>query len=276
MGQVTIETIKALREQTGLPMMECKRALQEADGDMEKAIELLRKSGQKMMAKRADRETAFGRIGMYSDYAGKVSTMVELLCESAPVAKNDEFVQLADDMARQLAVGPGAASGDELLDQPNPSAPETTLRDRLEEVMNRIREKFSVGRLLRIDGPCGSYLHHDGSKAALVEVEGDNAELARDVCMHVVAARPVALNRDQLDSEMIEKERHIVTEQTLAEGKPEKVVPKIVEGRMNSFFAQHCLLEQPYVKDSNQSVGDVAKAGGLQILRFVFWEIGKE
>jgi len=276
MSQISAGVVKALRERTGLPMMDCKRALEEAEGDAEKAIEILRKAGQKVMEKRADRETAFGRIAIYQDFGGKRAAMVELLCESAPVTKSPDFIELAEDLVQQLALGPGARSAEELLAQPSRKDPARTLKDRLTEVVNRIRESFRLGRILRLDGACGVYLHHDGSKAALVEVEGGDADLAKEICMHVVAMRPKAMNRDELDPALVAKEREILTEMTRQSGKPENIIPKIVEGRMKDFYAQNCLVDQPFVKEPAKSVQQFAGEHGMKLIRFIYWEIGKE
>lgn len=273
MPEITASAVKALRERTGLPMMDCKRALEEAQGDPEKAIEILRKAGQKIMEKRAGRETAFGRIGLYTD-SGRTA-LVELFCESAPVAKAEDFVSVVSELAKQLAVGPGASSAEELLNQPS-SQPGKTLRDLFEEAVNRIREAFRIGRLLRVEGSCAAYLHHDGTKAAVVQVEGTNLQVARDIAMHIVAMRPTALRREDLDPALVEKEREILTEATRKEGKPENIIPKIVEGRLKDFYSQHCLVDQPFVKDPKKTVGKVAQEAGLTIVRYWYWELGKE
>jgi elongation factor Ts len=273
---ITAADVKALRDKTGLPMMDCKRALEEAGGDKEAAIDLLRKAGKKTMEKRAGRETSFGRIAVLSDMERGVAAMVELLCESAPVAGNEEFVQLATDLVEQLANSPGAASSDALLEQPSPSQPDKKLREQLDDLTNRIREVFRVGRVARVNGPCGGYMHHNGSVGVLVEVEGGNAELAKDVCMHIAAMRPAAVSKDDLDPELVAKEREILSEAARGEGKPEKIIEKIVEGRMRNFFAERCLTEQPFVKDDKKTVGKFAAEAGMKIQRFLHWEIGKE
>ncbi|MGQ9504900.1 MAG: translation elongation factor Ts [Thermogutta sp.] len=274
MPEITAAAVKALRDRTGLPMMDCKRALEQAQGNPEAAIEILRKSGQKVMEKRAGRETAFGRIGMYHEPGAKTA-LVELLCESAPVAKAEDFVALAGELAKQLALGPGATDADALLNQPS-SQPGKSLRDVFEETVNRIREAFRVGRILRVDGACAAYLHHDASKAAVVEIEGNQLDVARDIAMHVVAMRPKALRREDLDPTLVAKEREILTEATRKEGKPENIIPKIVEGRMKDFYSQHCLVDQPFVKDPKTPVGKVAENAGIKLLRYWYWEVGKE
>src|SRR5574340_828797 len=168
MPEITAATVKALRDQTGLPMMDCKRALQETGGDAAAAVEWLRKQGKKTMATRAGRETSAGRIGLYSDFATGQNAMVELLCESAPVANHEDFIALAGDLAKQLATGPGAASPEELLAQPSPSKPGTKLHDQLDELTNRLREVFKLSRIVRIDGTCGAYAHHNGMVGVLL------------------------------------------------------------------------------------------------------------
>ncbi|MHB8897681.1 MAG: translation elongation factor Ts [Thermoguttaceae bacterium] len=276
MSNITAAAVKALRERTGLPMMDCKKALQEVGGDEDAAIELLRKAGKQTMDKRADRETSTGRIAVYTDIQAPVGAMVELLCESAPVANNEEFVKLAEDLARQLATGPGAATTDELLDQPSPSSPQATLRSVFDDLNNRIREVFRLNRIVRIDAPCGGYVHHNGGLGVLLEIQGENASLAKDICMHVAAMRPFVVAIEELDEALVAKEREILTEAARHEGKPEKIIDKMVEGRLRNFYAERCLNEQPFVKDDKQTVSQAAAAGGIKIVRFVHWEVGKE
>lgn len=275
MAEITAAQVKSLREQTGLPMMDCKKALQETGGDSEKAIEWLRKKGAKTMEKRSGRETSAGRIAVYIDSQAKVGAMVELQCESAPVAANEEFVQLAADMAKQLAVGPGADSAEKLLAQPSPSKPGKTLKDQFDDLTNRIREVFRLQRMERIDGLCGGYVHHNGAVGVLLQIEGGNETLAKDICMHIAAMRPAVLNVEDLDPVLVEKEREILAEASRKEGKPENIIGKMVEGRIKSFYAERCLVEQPYVKDDSLTVGKAAQGAGMKLVRFVHWELGK-
>lgn len=276
MAEISAAVVKALRERTGLPMMDCKRALGEAGGDQEKAVELLRKAGAKTMEKRAGRETSFGRIALVAQLEPGLGAMVELRCESAPVANNEEFVQLAGDLAKQLAANSALTSPQELLAQASPSKPGKKLQDVVDDLTNRIREVFKVERIARIDGPCGGYVHHDGAKGVLLNVSGSDAAVAKDICMHIVAMRPKCTRKEELDPVMVEKERDILREAARREGKPENIIEKMVEGRLRSFYAEHCLLEQPFAKDPSKSVGEVAKEAGLSIVGFVHWEIGKE
>ncbi|MCS7238762.1 MAG: translation elongation factor Ts [Thermoguttaceae bacterium] len=278
MPEITAAMVKALRDRTGLPMMECKQALIETGGDPEAAIEWLRKSGRKTMAARQDRETSAGRIVVYVDPATRVGAMLELFCETAPVANNEQFINLASELVRQLACGPGADSPEALLSQPIPSDPSRKLQDLFEEVNIRIREVFRIGRMLRWEGVAAGYAHHDGTVGVLLAAEGGDPALAKDICMHIAAMRPQVVSRNDLDPQKIEKEREILTEQARAEGRPENVLAKVVEGRLRTFFAECCLLDQPFVKGSSDkdTVGDVAKKAGMKIHRFVRWVLGKE
>lgn len=276
MSEITAAAVRTLRERTGLPMMDCKKALQEAGGDTDKAVELLRKAGAKMMEKRAGRATSSGRIAVYvSPDAGR-GALIDLRCESAPVAANEQFVQLASDLAQQLAEGPGAASPEVLLAQPSPSKTAPTLQQQFDDLNNRIREVFKVERILRIDGHCGGYAHHNGATGVLLRFDGGNAELARDICMHVAAMRPAVLHTSELDPAVVAKEREILAEAARKEGKPEKIIDKMVEGRLRNFYAECCLAEQPFVKDDKRTVGQVAKEAGMTLVEFVRWELPKE
>lgn len=276
MAAITAAAVKALREKTSLPLMDCKKALTECDGDEDAAIQWLRERGLKVMGGRTDRETAFGRFGLYFGADKATGGIVELKCESDPVAKNEEFIQLANDLAEQLATGPGATTADELLAQPSPSKDGQTLGEQRDDLMNKIREVFNIGRLQRIDGASGGYSHNAGTIAGvLAGVTGGNDEAAKDVCMHVAAMRPAALNVADLDAAEVEKERGILREAALQEGKPENIVDKMVEGRMKSYYAERVLLEQPFVKEPKQSVGQYAKENGMEVTQFVHWVLGE-
>jgi elongation factor Ts len=276
MAEITAVAVKKLREKTGLPMMDCKSALAESQGDEAKAIELLRKRGAALMGGRASRETAFGRFGIYVGLDKKAGAIVELKCESAPVAGSTEFIQLANDLAQQLATGPGAATPDELLDQPSPSKKGMTLREQKDEMFNRIREVFNVGRMRRLEGPTGGYSHNSGTVAGvLLAVQGGDDVLAKDISMHIAAMRPAALSKEQVPAELVDKEREILREAALREGKPANIVDKMVEGRLKNFFAERVLLEQPFVKDDKQTVGAIAAKSQMQLREFVHWELGE-
>jgi elongation factor Ts len=279
MAEITAAAVMALRDKTGLPMMECKKALQECGGDTEAAVDWLRKQGIKTQALRADRETSCGRLAVYTDLDRGVGTIIELRCESPPVAGSPDFRDLANDMAKTLALGPGASTPEELLAQPSSMQPGRTLAELKNELFNRMREVFDLARIRRIDAPCGGYAHHDGSKAALVELTGDTsgakaAEVGKDVAMHVVALAPQAITKEDLDPAVVAKERDILTEAARKEGKPENIIAKMIEGRLRNFFAQCVLLEQPFVKDDKQSVGQLVKSAGIGIRHVENWKLG--
>ena len=279
MAAVTAAAVMALREKTGLPMMECKKALTECGGDTEQAVEWLRKQGVKTQAMRADRETSMGRLAIYTDLEQGVGTLVELKCESAPVAGSPDFKDFVNDIAKTLALGSGASSPEELLAQKSQSQPDKTLGEIKDDLFNRMREVFELSRICRIDAPCGGYAHHDGSKAALVEIAGETAgpqaaEVAKDVAMHIVALSPKAIVKEDLDQAVVDKEREILTEAAKQEGKPENIIHKMIEGRLRNFFSQCVLLEQPFVKDDKQSVGKLLKSAGLSVKRMEHWKIG--
>jgi elongation factor Ts len=279
MAEITAAAVMALRDKTGLPMMECKKALQECGGNTEQAVEWLRKQGVKTQAMRADRETSTGRLAVYADPAKNVGTIIELKCESAPVANSPDFKALAEDIATTLALGPGAKTPAELLAQKSHAHPDKTLEEIKNDLFNRMREVFDLARICRIDAPCGGYAHHDGSKAAIVEIAGkttgaDAATVAKDISMHVVALAPQAITKEDLDPEAVAKEREILTEAARGEGKPENIIAKMIEGRLRNFFSQCVLLEQPFVKDDKQTVGQLAKSAGLDVKRVENWKLG--
>lgn len=275
MAEVTAKMVKELREQTQLPMMKCKKALVEAGGDMEAAKDALRKEGEKFIDGRGDRTTEEGRIAIYTDIENGPCAMVELQVESAPVAANEDVIALANDLAKQLATGPGAATPDELWEQPSPSQAGKTLKEVRDEIVNRIREVFRMPRILRIDSPCGGYVHHDAKSGVLLQVEGGNADLAKDISMHVAAMKPAAAVKDEVDPAIVEAERNVQIERARSEGKPENIIEKMIEGRMRNFYSEIVLEEQAFVKDDKQSVGDVAKAAGMKIKGFKLWKVGE-
>ncbi len=277
MAEITAAAVMALREKTGLPMMECKKALAECGGNTDQAVEWLRKQGIKTQSMRADRETSCGRLAVYTDPAKGVAAIIELKCESPPVAGSPDFKDFCNDIAKTLALGPGAATADELLAQKSLAHPDKTLGELKDDLFNRMREVFELSRIKRVDAPCGGYAHHDGSKAALVEIAGAGAaaaaETAKEIAMHVVALAPQAVTKEDLDPAVVEKEREILTEAARKEGKPENIIAKMIEGRLRNFFAQCVLLEQPFVKDDKQTVGQLAKQAGIEIKSVDNWKL---
>jgi elongation factor Ts len=275
MPEITAAMVKQLRDETQLPMMECKQALNETGGDMEAAKQKLREAGKKIMGKRADRTTEEGRIGVYASVDNKVGAMIELQCESAPVAANAEFIQLANDLAKQLATGPGAKTPEELWAQPSPSRQGMTLEEQRDELQNKIREVFRLSRMERINAPAGGFVHM-AKIGVLLEVEGGNDELAKDVALHVAAMNPKAATKDALDPTLVAAEKEIQKERARQEGKPENIIEKMIEGRMRNFYAEHVLEEQPFVRDESQTVGKLAGAGGMKLKRFIRWQLGEQ
>ncbi|MDR0704018.1 MAG: translation elongation factor Ts [Planctomycetaceae bacterium] len=274
---ISASQVKAFRDKTGLPMMDCKRALVEADGDEEKAVEILRKAGAKTMAGRTDRETESGRIAIFTDTKRQVSAMVELLCESAPVANTEEFIALVNGLAEQLATGPGAKTPDELLAQPFPGKSGVTLKQFYDDLVNKIREVFRLTRIVRVEGSCGAYVHHNAAVGVLLPIEGTNVNLAKDISMHVASMKPQALSEKDIDPVIVEKERQFVVEQVKTQNanKPDNIIEKIVDGKMKSFFAERTLLGQPFVKDSAKTVAQICGEGKIKIKEMIHWVLGR-
>ena len=276
MAEITAAAVKALRDKTQLPMMDCKKALSEAGGNEEAAIRWLREQGKKFLGSRNERSTEEGRLALH--HAPTVGAIIELQCESAPVASQEDFVQLAKDLAQQLATGPGASTPEELLAQPSPSKQGMTLQEQLDELANKIREVFRLARLERIEGTTGGYLHHDAKTGVLVHFEGGTPEVAKEVAMHITAAdpRPKVVNREEVDAAEVKAERDFLVEQARKEGKPDNIIDKMVDGRLRNFYAERVLVEQPFIKDDKTTVGKFAEAAGMKLKKFVRWQLGKE
>jgi elongation factor Ts len=275
MADITAAMVMKLRDKTQLPMMDCKKALQKSGGDEEAALRQLREDGIKIMAMRQDRSTEEGRLATYASINPPVGTLIELQVESAPVAKHEDVVALANDLAKQLAIGPGAKTPDELWKQPAPSKKGMTLGQWKDDLENKMREVFRLTRIHRIDAPAGGYVHHDAKSGVLLEVEGGNDDLAKSVAMHVAAMKPKSTTTADLDPALVTKEREILTEQARKEGKPANIIEKMIDGRMRNFYAEHVLSEQPFVKDDKQTVGKIAEAGGMKLKRFIRWQLGE-
>jgi elongation factor Ts len=276
--EIAATDVKKLRDRTGMPFGKCKEALVKTNGDLEKAVEELRKTNKDAQDKFGARETAEGRIGVFIDPAQKVGAIIEVRCESAPVVKSDLFVQLANDLARQVALK-GATTPEALLAQPFVDNPQHTVNDRIGEVVGMIRENMRPARMARLTGLLGSYVHHDGSVGVLLEVAGDKADpqLLRDVCMHITAKNPMAAVREQVPAEKVAKETEIARAQAAEQGKgkPANIIDKIAEGKLRTWFAENVLAEQPFVKDDSKTVGDLLKAHGLKLVRFVRYRVGE-
>jgi elongation factor Ts len=275
MAEITAAAVMALRDKTGLPMMDCKKALQQSGGDEAAAIKFLREQGIKTQSIRADRETACGRIAVYTDHAKGIGAMVEMKCESAPVANSPEFTAYVNELAKVLATTPSVKTAEELLAQPSLTKAGQTLGQVKDDMFNRIREVFNLSRLERASNVVGGYAHHDGSCGALVHVEGGNADAAKDIAMHVVAQKPMVTSKEDMDPVAVEKEREILAAAARKEGKPEAIIAKMIDGRLRNFFAMHVLNEQPFVKDDSQTVAKYAAGHKMKVLKFVRWDLGK-
>jgi len=278
--EISATVVKAFRDKTGLPMMDCKRALVEANGDEDKAFEILRKAGAKTMATRTDRETEAGRIALFTDPKKQVSAMVELLCESAPVANTEEFIALANGLAEQLATGPGAKTPEELLAQPFPGKKGVTLQQFYDELVNKIREVFKLPRIIRIEGPCGAYVHHNAAIGVLLPIEGENTELGKDIAMHVASMKPQVLSEKDIDPAIVQKERDMVITEVQGDeknkNKPENVIQKIVDGKMEKgLFAERTLLWQEFVKTKGKTVAQVCEEGKIKVKEMIYWGLGQ-
>jgi elongation factor Ts len=272
--QITAAMVKALRDKTGLPMMDCKKALTEAGGDEDKAIEWLRKAGLGRIQKMAARETAEGRIACHVDPRRQCAGIVELRCESAPVSGTEDFVNLANLAARQAAESE-VADPQQLLEQPLADDPSRKLSDAMHDVFNRIRENMKLARAARLTGHVGQYVHHNAQVGVLVEMSEECPDqLKADVCMHIAALKPGALRREQVDPAEVERERQAVAEE--AKGKPENIVEKIVTGKLNRWYSEFVLLEQPFAKDDKKSVARMLMdiSPSLTVKRFLRFEVG--
>lgn len=280
MAEITPTLVKSLRDRTNAPFGDCKAALVEAAGDLNAAIEILRKKNSAIQAKASGRETADGRVGIWLAPDGTSGGIIELRCESAPVAKNEMFVELAKDLAQQVAVKGPAANGDAMLTEGHHSQAGKTIKERIADVVGLLRENIRPHRMVSYKGgQVGGYVHHDGSVGVLVHVEGGKADpaLLRDIAMHITAKTPVAVSRDQIDPAQIEKEREISKAQAAetSKGKPANIVEKIAENRLNTWLKESVLNEQPFVKDESKTVGDLLKAAGLKAVGFTRFKVGE-
>ena len=270
MANYTAADVKKLRDLTGSGMMDCKKALEESDGDFDKAIELLRIKGAKDVDKRAERTTSNGLV------VASGGTMVELNCETDFVAKSDDFIALADQIL-QVAVDQKPADVDALRSAPLDGG---TVEDAVQGLSARIGEKLQLKRYIHVDGPVAVYLHKRATDlppviGALVSYEGSNDEAARGVAMHVAAASPRYTTRDQVPSDVVDHEKKIAEATAREEGKPEQVVPRIVDGRVNGFYKDVVLLEQSSVQDQKKTVKALLDEAGVTVKDFVRFEVGQ-
>ena len=290
MAAVTAAMVKELRERTNAGMMDCKKALLAADGDMDKAIDWLREKGLAQAAKKASRVAAEGVVAQYVTPCGCTGVIVEVNCETDFVAKTDNFAAFANNVAKHIAKA-NPADVDELMNQKFVDDETKTISDLVSEATVAIGEKISVRRFARFqtEGVVATYIHMGGKVGVLVEVatseEGKNndavKQFAHDLSLQIAAAKPEAVRREEVDSEKLEKEREIQRAKALEAGKPEKIVDRIVDGQIEKYYKEVCLLDQQFVKDPDKSIkglmAEVSKAAGapLDVVRFVRFERGE-
>jgi len=271
MATISAADVKKLRELTAAGMMECKKALEEADGDFDKAVEILRISGAAKAAKRgAERETSNGLV------AADGTALIELLCETDFVAKNSDFLELAAQIAAVANAG-GLGDREAVLAAALPDG--RTVEATTTEMAGVIGEKIELGRVAVLSGTVATYLHHRASDlppqvGVIVAYTGDE-EAARGAAMQIAAMRPQYLTRDEVPADIVENERHIAEATAKEEGKPEQAMPKIIEGRVNAYFKDNVLLEQPSVVDNKKSVAQVLADAGTTVTAFARFEPGQ-
>ena len=287
---ITAEVVRQLREETGAGMMDCKSALVEAQGDMEKARAVLRKKGLAAAARKASRTASEGAIGAHLAADGRGGVLVEVNCETDFVAKTPDFQSLVKEVAANVARG-AAEDVPTLLGQPLAGGASRTVGDLVQETIAFIKENIVVRRFARFQVPAGeaglvaAYIHPPAAKVGvLVELAAKSkdaatlAALGKDVAMHAAAASPAAalyVSRDQVPADVLAKEKEIYREQALASGRPAAVVDKIAEGKMKEYYATYCLLEQPYIREPKTTLGQHL-GGGAVVKRFARFRLGEE
>jgi elongation factor Ts len=272
---ITAQMVKELREKTGAGMMDCKKALQETDGDMEKAIDFLREKGIAKAAKKSDRIAAEGITAIQTE--GNDAVILEVNSETDFVAKNEGFQVLVKELSAHL-LNNKPASVDEALSQTMENG--ATVQDHINAAIAKIGEKISLRRfvvLSKTDNDAfGAYLHMGGRISVLTVLEGTtDADAAKDISMHIAALNPKYVSRDQVSQEEVEHERQVLTQQALNEGKPENIVAKMVEGRLGKYFEDVCVLDQAFVKNPDQKVRQFVQSKGAVLREFVRFEVGE-
>src|ERR1700749_1161560 len=277
MANISAADVKRLREQTGAGMMDCKNALTEADGDFDAAVEVLRLKGTKDVGKRPTRTAGNGLVT--AELAGhSAGVLVELNCETDFVAKTDLFQQVAGEIAK-AALASGAADRLALLS--TEVRPGQTAEQAIEEAGGSLKEKLELGRFARFEGGyVTSYLHRSDAAlpptlGVLIQIEQDNADVAKDLAQQVAAMRPLYPTRDEVPADVVEKERRIAEQITREEGKPEQAIPKIVDGRVNAFYKDVVLVEQAFVKEQKKTIKQVLADAGVTVRGFARFQVGQ-
>ena len=271
---ITASMVKDLRTKTGAGMMDCKKALVEAEGDMEKAVDILREKGLSQAAKKASRVAAEGAVVSTISADGKVGTIVEVNCETDFVGSNDDFRALAARIAQQIiAVNP--ADVEALLASEMDGK---AVKDQVTEAVAKIGENISVRRFVRYESAEGavySYIHGGGKIGVLVEMKGADAELGKDVAMQVAAANPSYLDCTQVPQAEIEHEKEVLAVEARNEGKPEKIIEKMVLGRINKYYKEVCLVDQEFIKDGDLTIAKLLKSKNAEVVRFARFQLGE-
>lgn len=279
MAAITAAQVKTLREETGLPLMECKSALTEAGGDTAQAKEILQKKYKGKMESRSANVTGEGRIAIFISEDRKSASIADVRCETAPVAKTDRFVELADTVARSCAKQDiHQAEGDAIKELPSVDHEGWTLGEELTDAFGVIRENIRFERVRRVSGAyvCG-YVHHDGKTGVVVALDAvPNPEsVGTDLCHHVAFANPMAIRREELPAEELDRVRKLAREVAEGEGKPDHIVDKIADGKVNAFCAENALMDQEHVKVSKTTVRDVLRSAGVnEVVDFAYFKIG--
>ena len=273
MAVITAAMVKELRVKTDAPMMECKKALTEADGNMEQAEEILRVKLGNKATKAASRITADGVVAIYIDEPGKIGAIVELNSETDFVAKNADFIAFANDIAKLVAENKPADVAALSALPLNGS----TVDEVRKGMIGKIGENISIRRFQIIEGKgkLSTYIHGGAKIGVIVDVVGGNDEVAHDVAMHIAASKPKALDKDGVDQNLIETERRVAIEKARENGKPEHLIEKIAEGSVNKFLKEVTLLFQPFVKDDSKSVGELLKSNGATVSAFALFVVGE-
>lgn len=273
MAVITAAMVKELRVKTDAPMMECKKALTEADGNMEQAEEILRVKLGNKATKAASRITADGVVAIYIDEPGKIGAIVELNSETDFVAKNADFIAFANDIAKLVAENKPADVAALSALPLNGS----TVDEVRKGLIGKIGENISIRRFQIVEGKgkLSTYIHGGAKIGVIVDVVGGNDEVAHDVAMHIAASKPKALDKDGVDQNLIETERRVAIEKARENGKPEHLIEKIAEGSVNKFLKEVTLLSQPFVKDDSKSVGELLKSNGATVSAFALFVVGE-
>lgn len=272
MAVITAAMVKELRVKTDAPMMECKKALTEADGNMEQAEEILRVKLGNKATKAASRITADGVVAIYIDEPGKIGAIVELNSETDFVAKNADFIAFANDIAKLVAENKPA----DVVALSALPLNGSTVDEVRKGLIGKIGENISIRRFQIIEGKgkLSTYIHGGAKIGVIVDVVGGNDEVAHDVAMHIAASKPKALDKDGVDQNLIETERRVAIEKARENGKPEHLIEKIAEGSVNKFLKEVTLLSQPFVKDDSKSVGELLKSNGATVSAFALFVVG--